>query len=814
MASIEAQLELEKEMAQRGADNYLMNKKKAEEAGRGSETEYARRLMQEYINPIADEIERIRTKRGPGPNARANTHLRNIDPYKAAFIALRIVFNMFTDEAKPVDIANHIGKSIEDELRFSRFEQKFGAYYTEIMKDFKRKGTKDYRYMHRVLTHSANTNEDGWQSWSLVERVEMGMKLLNVILECTDLIVKDTYYKRGKTFVSISPSAEAVAWIDNFDAAAQVMHPERAPCIIPPDDWTDIDQGGYYSPELRSKVPLVLTSHRNHRKLLRKLSRAGRLQQVMDAVNGAQAVGWRINDRVLQVAKQIWAGNLGVGMPHSEKLQPPESPFVDIKKEEMTEQQLAKFVEWKREASEIYTLERERISHSFQVASIFRIANKYREYPSFWYVWTLDFRGRMYTTTSGMSPQGPDLAKGMLMFSEGKRLGPRGVYWLKVHGANRFGNDKVHYDDRVKWVDENHEHFMRAASDPLGNLDVWSNCDKPFQFLAFLFEYKDMHDGALVGQQPEDYISHLPVGLDGSCNGLQHFSAMLRDEVGGKATNLTPAPVPNDIYREVGDVCFEKVKLAGMTSWITFANMYGSGKLPRSVAKRPVMTMPYGSTRQSCTTYIYQAIAEKNKKHFGEGLAFKSASELTPLLWSSIGEVVIAARQGMDWLQKCASTMSKQGLPITWRTMDGFIVYLHEREIETIKINTQLSGRYQVRVGNYSEVLDKNAQRNGVAPNFVHSQDSAHLRATILAARAEGIKSLALIHDDYGTHAADTDRLHRIIRECFVRQYTEFDPLACFKQWQEMTGKLPMPEMPSRGTLDINEVLRSEFFFG
>jgi DNA-directed RNA polymerase len=47
-----------------------------------------------------------------------------------------------------------------------------------------------------------------------------------------------------------------------------------------------------------------------------------------------------------------------------------------------------------------------------------------------------------------------------------------------------------------------------------------------------------------VGDNPEEFVSHLPVPLDGSCNGLQHLAAMGRDVVGAQATNIVPAEVP------------------------------------------------------------------------------------------------------------------------------------------------------------------------------------------------------------------------------------------------------------------------------
>jgi len=814
---IELQLELEKAMVSRGVDAYNKSKEAAEDKKRGAETGYARRLMAQYIDPMVEELNRLTAKKGARVMARAHAHLVQIDAQKAVFIALQQLFNHFTLYATPTTIASSIGRMIEDEIRFTKFQDKFAGYYDQIIQDFKRKGTKDYRYMHRVLTHSANTNEDNWISWSTSERVDVGMRLLDVILRCSDLVTKTTHYVKGKTVVKLQPTQAALDWINEYDEAASLMYPDKAPCVIPPDPWTAMDQGGYYSPALRNSTRMVLTKHPKHKKILQKTD----LTKVIEAVNIIQQTEWSVNTKVLEVIRTVWAMNMQIGMPGSVPLVAQPSPFPETKKEEMTPEQYAQFVQWKRETSETYTNERERQSKCLQVARIMRVASDYAQYDKFWYVWTLDFRGRMYAATSGFSPQGPDVAKGMLRFSAGKPVGVRGLFWHKVHGANKYGFDKVDNHERVKWVDDNHEHFIRAASDPLAYTEVWGKADKPYQFLAWLFEYKAMYDGRLVGRSPEEFVSYLPIGLDGSCNGLQHFSAMLRDEKGGQATNLLPGPVPSDIYRIVADVCFNKVKAKALEpeaevfkQWIEFANTYGQGKLPRGVAKRPVMTMPYGSTRQSCTGYICDAVTSENKDFFGKLYAFRASVALTPLLWSSIGEVVIAARQGMDWLQKCSTAMSKLGLGVSWKTSDGFVVHLYEREIELSRINTQLAGTFFVKVGNYTEKLNKAAQRNGVAPNFVHSQDAAHLRATSRMAAEHGITSLAVIHDDYGTHAADTDKLHRIIRQCFVKEYQDRDPLADFKNWQELISKTEMPPMPVKGSLDITKVMESEFFFG
>ena len=37
---------------------------------------------------------------------------------------------------------------------------------------------------------------------------------------------------------------------------------------------------------------------------------------------------------------------------------------------------------------------------------------------------------------------GNDMARGLLLFAEGKPLGQGGLRWLKIHLSNVFGNDK------------------------------------------------------------------------------------------------------------------------------------------------------------------------------------------------------------------------------------------------------------------------------------------------------------------------------------------------------------------------------------
>jgi DNA-directed RNA polymerase len=112
--------------------------------------------------------------------------------------------------------------------------------------------------------------------------------------------------------------------------------------------------------------------------------------------------------------------------------------------------------------------------------------------------------------------------------------------------------------------------------------------------------------------------------------------------------------------------------------------------------------------------------------------------------------------------------------------------------------------------------LSARSQANGIAPNFIHSLDAAHLRALARAAKREGIDYLAVVHDSFATHAARTDDLARLLRETFVEQY-EPDLLARFRD--EIAAKLPpawvdaLPPPPMAGELDLEDVRYAPYLF-
>ena len=116
-------------------------------------------------------------------------------------------------------------------------------------------------------------------------------------------------------------------------------------------------------------------------------------------------------------------------------------------------------------------------------------------------------------------------------------------------------------------------------------------------------------------------------------------------------------------------------------------------------------------------------------------------------------------------------------------------------------------GVVQVWVREWNEGTRAHAMRNAISPNFVHALDASHLTMVANAMAADNLAMVA-IHDSFGTHPCDVDRMHEHIRQEFVNLYSGPNLLTEF-----LWGVNGVGEPPFRGSLDLLEVLDSEFMF-
>ena len=807
------QLELEQDMIQRGITRYRNAQEKARQSGNDTSMSPVNNLLKACIEPVSKGIREFLEAANTGKSGRrtgAVKHLRGVDPDVAALISCRVILDRIAASAtSELEVVLAIGRGIEDEMHLKAFE----AEAPKLFKTLAKNVTTHARHRRRVFIHSMNKMQIEWESWSKVDHTKVGMVMLTLFKERTNLIARVHFNQKGKTRYQIQATEETLSYLQDKHARAELLSPSYLPTIIPPKPWTGMFSGGYHS-NLQT-LPMVKGRGNNSNTLEDLRNHFDDMKPLVDGLNTIQATPWCINKPILEVLTELWdQGHEVAGLPQRNDFPLPARVVPqDLKKEDMTEFQREQFKAWGVKASRVYEKNKKLASKRLQMAAGLAVAEQFVDESEIFFPHQVDFRSRAYPTPLFLTPQGDDRQKALLTLAEGKTLDGVALGWLYIHAANVWGEDKVSFDDRIEWTEKNLPLILNAAADPLNTeYDWWMSADKPFQFLAVCFEIAGFH------ADPTNFISTLPVALDGACNGLQHYSAALRDERGGKAVCLTPADKPSDIYGLVAEVATDFLRLDSCEG-VTFAAEWLQWGIDRKTTKRSVMIVPYSGTLYSCQTYIKEYAMDRMDKDpascpFAVDDIQAACNYLAGIVWKSIKEEVLAAREGMEWLSASARKVAKMGVPVSWRSPVGFPVIQTYKETKTTQVKTKFGDVIQKFIlREDTNEFDVQRHSQSVAPNFTHANDAAHMYLSVNKAKEYGVEHFAMIHDSYGSCAGNIEVLFQALRAAFVEMYLEHDVFADFKTSMEEVLDEELPPPPAMGSLDIMQVLDSEFFF-
>lgn len=840
---IEKQIELEKIMTQRSIDEYNRELERAKQSDNFGVTPVANQLLSRILESFTQAIKDYLKEYSKGRAVRSTVAaevIGRLDTDLTAYISSKIILNMIYSSIQVQQVYKAIGQGLEDELKMQECQDENSYYYKTIQQDLNKRGTNLKR--KKNITTGVFNKRLGFHTdrWTLTEKFQAGLVLTNLFVESTRLVEFQDGFKGKKRIRFLIPTETLTAWVEDMNNKLEVLQPFYLPMVCKPKEWTNVFDGGYISPYLK-RNKLIKNNDIDY---LKKLSTA-KMPYVYEAVNHLQNTAWQINIKVLNVVKELWnIGKKVAELPDREDEPLIPYPYPDKEKDDSyTDKEKEAVKKWKRETYETHKRNIQKRSLRISAATIIRIANDFKEYEKIYFPHQMDFRGRLYPIPVLLQPQGSDLAKGLLRFAEGKKVDETSIRWLQIHGANVYGYDKESYDKRVKWILERQEEIKAIACNPLDNRD-WANADKPFQFLAFCFEYSNYLDN------PNEFITYIPVQLDGTCNGLQHYSALLRDAQGGKAVNLINSYKPNDIYSTVAEKLEGKlnevikngrfVRICRQDSSLdvpvcsncngdrNVAGDWLSLGINRKLTKRPVMVLPYGGTIMSCREYITEYLKDNYSpqyiwEHFKIGdnpsnCMFKVSLWLSKYLWEAITETLQSAIIGMDYLRKLARVLTSQRKYIEWLTPVGLLVRQNyvSRKKKTLKTELFGSVVYVNFNDEQKDIIDNQRQVNGICPNFIHSLDASCLMLYLLKCKDEGIQSFMTVHDSYGTLAPDTDISAKLLREAFVEIYRttvleNFTEDVLSILGEDFCGEVP--ELPKKGGLNIEEVLQSEYFF-
>ena len=248
----------------------------------------------------------------------------------------------------------------------------------------------------------------------------------------------------------------------------------------------------------------------------------------------------------------------------------------------------------------------------------------------------------------------------------------------------------------------------------------------------------------------------------------------------------------------------------------------GRGGAPGKAVKRPVMTMPYGATMYASQRYLvdwyHDFVRGRNlppdQVPFPERDVYTTWNWVGRLVWDIIGEVVVKAREAMDWIRDATEILSEHGLQLEWTTPLGMncVQKYHKGYAKRVKLRT--AAQAWVRVFNPTEEVNGSKAANGSCPNWIHSFDAAAMMRTVCSASEEGVTHFQMIHDSFATHAADSVVLARVLRESYV-EILDGDPLRSL--WSQIQSRLPqgvtVPEPPAQGSVNIRDLLQAGYFF-
>nr|DAN37732.1 MAG TPA: DNA directed RNA polymerase [Caudoviricetes sp.] len=833
-------------MTQCSIDNYRRELERAKQSKTfgctAVATKLLSRILDDYSNKIREYLDDYSKGKAVRSTLAANVVSRLNNVEVVAYLTSKIILNSMWAKIPTQAMYKAIGQAIEDEFKMREFKSENAHYYKTIQADLNRRGAKANRKKN-ITTGVFNKRLDfHLDRWTVTEKFQTGLVLTHLFVESTGLVEYEDVFKKNKHLKILIPTQELVNWTENMNEKLELMQPLFLPMVCQPKEWTSILEGGYISPYLK-KNKLIKNNNKDY---LKKLETA-KMPIVYEAINHLQNTQWQVNKRVLDVVKALWEEGRAVAeLPDREDELLIPYPYPDRAKaseENWSEEEIEIIKKWKRDTYEIHKRNVQKRSVRLLVSQIIRIADQFAAYDTIWFPHQMDFRGRLYPIPVLLQPQGTDLSKGLLHFARGKPVDNESIKWLQIHGANVYGYDKENYENRACWTKSRSSEILSYAENPLLNRG-WTEADKPFQFLAFCFEYRDYLSN------PESFRTHIPIQLDGTCNGLQHYSALLRDPVGGSTVNLVNTEKPSDIYAKVAEKLEEK--LNGLREQNIINNddnindrnssntdsridRIGGSNLARhwlnlginrKLTKRPVMVLPYGGTMLSCREYIQEYLTDNYSpnfiwKHFEVGenptdCIFKISVWLSKYLWESIQETLKAATVGMDYLRNIARVITKEKQYIEWLTPAGLLVRQAYASRKKKEIKTELYGSILKTTVNLDlEILDTQRQLNGICPNFIHSLDASCLMLYLIKCKKAGINSFMTVHDCYGTHAADTEQSAKLLREAFVEIYRQpilenftEDVLSGIEVKEE-----DIPEIPEKGSLDIEDVLKSDYFF-
>lgn len=829
----EEQIRIEEEAHNKYIEDYLKKLNKAIESNRFDETPEGILLVKlgflEYRNMIAKYLEKeLRSIHGKTQNF---IKLLSDNPDELALISLQVIISRVGKKngSTIASISQHITKKLTELHFFDRLKKDNPKLLSYLGQEYKkankrRKEELVSKHIDKLYKIDFDTNVG-----DKAIATKVGSTLIDLFIKSGANIIelKEERKRSGrsyKTYYKAVMTKEAVDILLNYSNKDIIIkNTNMLPMLVKPNDWSGNEDGGY----LLHKIDLVKTKSKAHKEYIQ--SHRIRLHRVYKVVNKLQSIPWRVNKDMLDLIDKVFYGNMID--PNSPKTLPrcygKIPSFFNYKAEDLIEpspgypedtkdnpELLKKWGEWNKHRESVkIELDAEQ-SRRLDFVNALNVAKEMRDRERFYFVLQLDYRGRVYYNNQFFNPQTKGYVKSMLEFEEGRVLDDTGLYWLKIHTANVFGNDKDLLPDRIKWFEENEKTIIRIGKNPIENMKDWVWVDSPFEYVAACMGYIKYLNNEPV---------NLPIQLDATNSGIQFYSGLVFDEAGAQTVNVVNKLDSNgevmraDIYQDVADLVNKKLSTGDYPKNIPYNDSEGvkhdrwtatealslRGKITRSITKKNTMTVAYSVTSRGMMDQNWNTMKEAilENKVFWEGDNWVVNKLITELNEKSIFNLISGAKLGQEYLKEVASKLTDTA---KWYSpLYNFPVFQPSFKYDEHRVNTPV-GRLFLKMSNDVD-LDKRKQLSSIAANFIHSLDSSLLMYCVDNAR----DNIGVIHDCFLVHPNDGDDIRKNYKEGYI-EIMKGKPLEKFQEGFDLDEEDKV-EVPNLGTLNLDDVLDSEY---
>ncbi|RKF57508.1 putative DNA-directed RNA polymerase [Golovinomyces cichoracearum] len=323
---------------------------------------------------------------------------------------------------------------------------------------------------------------------------------------------------------------------------------------------------------------------------------------------------------------------------------------------------------------------------------------------------------------------------------------------------------------------------------------------EPFQALAVSLELKRYYSST----DKENFVTHLPIFIDATCNGLQHLAAMSSETNLANLVNLmksSDTDQPEDVYTEMSKKVIEEIKslvLKKVEDKVVSDPKYAillNLKIDRSFVKTGIMTIPYGVTVMGITQQLksqhFEFIAITNKTGYYKikpiyinpsKAEYKFNSKEIYALANIIHDVLFNSYSNIkcvvDYLKEMNKFLKSLGcdMGIIWKTPSGLVIEQRYTDTYSVNLITQIIGKRKSvsLVKPIKNKISLRKQNTSIIPNLVHSLDASHVTLIVkkLILLDKNI-NLATIHDCFATNPNHINFLNHHIKYAFLNIYAD-----------------------------------------